>query len=240
MEAAPDDAMEVMQETPDNTSAVPARPPAKAILTAVVALTVVVVLLVLAFSSDTPPKAENAAKSSEGQWKKLEPSEVRPLAPIDPKTVPGLVTGVEREHQMSQRVSSIARPLDVPSPIKVETPPADPEQVKIKSLEEQVETLKKELEASRKAVEPSRARPATKAPRKKVIVKLPSVKVMALARTDGCLTCPVLALLNVDGVERQVGSGDQISGYTVSVFSDRVSFMRGKEQHVFYSLTPPN
>lgn len=237
---AAEDAMEVVQEAPDNVPQVPARPPAKAIWTAVAVLAVATTLLVRTCSSDPPPKVESAVKSSDSQWKQLEPNEVRPLAPIDPKTVPGLVTGVEREHQMNKRVSSIARPLDVPAPIKVEAPPADPEQVKIKALEERVETLKKELEASRKAAEPSRARPTTAASRKKVVVKLPSVKVMAIARTDGCLSCPVLALLDVDGVARQVGSGDQISGYTVSVSSDRVALTRNKEQHVFYSLTPPN
>ncbi len=238
--AQPGDAMEVVADGADTAPAVPARPPAKAIVVAVAVLVAVGVLLVRACSSDPAPKVESAAKPSTGQWKQFEPNEVRPLAPIDPKAVPGLVAGVDREHQLSQRVSSISRPIEVPPPIKIETPaPSEPENSKIQVLEQKVQTLTKELEVSRKEAETARAQRVPKVSAKKVVAKLPSVKVMAIARTEGCLTCPVLALLDVDGVAQQVGSGDKIKDYTVSVASDRVVLSRNKEQHVFYSLTPP-
>lgn len=237
---APDDSMEVVSDAAEATPEARPRPSAKAFMVAIGAMIAVAVVVTRACSSDPTTKVESATKAGDSQWKKMDPIEARPLAAIDPKTVPGLAAGIDRERQLSQQVDSISRPLEIPVPIKAVPPPAiAPENAKLQELQQKVQDLTAALDASRKEVESVKKLRPAKTAVKKSVPKLPSVKIMAIARTERCQTCPMLALIDVDGVAQQVGSGDQVKGYTVSVAADRVVLSRNKEQHVFYSLTPP-
>lgn len=92
-------------------------------------------------------------------------------------------------------------------------------------LNERVDTIQKEVEGLKAQ------RTAT---RRSAVSDKPKMELKAITRTPGCSTCRPFALVKVLDGFRQVGTGDSLHGYTVSVEDDHVLLTKGKLQHSYY------
>ena len=169
-------------------------------------------------------------------WVRLESNEVKPLNTILPG--PEAAVGVDREKQIPRMLENLNKPEKPSIPTVGPAAPAakaEPENTeRTHELDAKVASLTQELNAlkAQKAERPQVKKAAARA-------TAPVIKILAVARTEKCLSCPLLALLDVDGKTLQVASGDKIKDYTVAVSTDRVVLSRGKENLTFYTIMAP-
>lgn len=229
-------------------AASPVKPSKKAILAVSgVMLLMLIVLLRGCFGGSEKPKEETVKlPAAMEQWRPTEPDAPKPLADINPSMATSLGSGVERERGLKTKVENLTavEPPKTPAVEAVDTTKTKsaPESAKVQELEQKVQELTKALDASKKESENLRKKIVKRAgndAKDGGIRKAPSVKVMAIARTERCQSCPLLALVEMDGAVSQVATGDTVKGYTVGVERDRVTLTKMKQTLTFYSFVAP-
>ena len=211
------------------------RPSKKAMIVAISILVLTAVAFMRSCGNE-PDKAPVATKPVDvtTPWVRLESNDVKPLDTVIPG--PEAAVGVEREKQIPKMLESLNKPEPPVSAVPVipddKKGPENTERTR--ELEARVESLTKEIQELKvKKTEKPLAKPRV------TRTAPPSVKILAIARTEKCLSCPLFALLDVDGKTLQLASGDKIKDYIVAVSTDRVVLSRGKENLTFYSIMAP-
>lgn len=212
-----------------------ARIPRKVLIGGFVTLLLVTVVMARGCLSE-PSKPESASAKSAPTpvvpaWTSLEVKGTRPLTEVP--VLPALSAGVERERNLGKELDSVLKPPEAPKEALTQV---DQERLKslqtIKDLETKLAEASQRLEEQKKQNEALKKQAGAKKP---ATVRKPTVRVMAIAKTERCRSCPLLALLDVDGSVQQVAPGDKLAGYVVAIEPDRVLLTKNRETLTFYS-----
>jgi hypothetical protein len=107
----------------------------------------------------------------------------------------------------------------------------------VEKLSSQQEEIQKQVAAILEKLskpEPKKMATVKKDAKPVIVVDKPELKLKAITRTPHCESCKPFALVETKKGVAQVGTGDSVSGYAVTVDDDRVLLTKGKTQHSYY------
>lgn len=101
----------------------------------------------------------------------------------------------------------------------------------IQTIIARLDALEADIQKLKTARQPAKRNGPVKAPQAPTP---PAIRVSAITRTPDCGLCQPFAIIDAKGKLQQVGNGDTVLGYRVSITDDRVVLSSGKTQFSYF------